>query len=120
VQNKRAVLVIDHDPQDREFLVSVLTVLGYQVRSAASGRDALAMLSTWRPHLLLVDTTMMASGGTAFLAAKQARPQLHQLPTIVMTASWTSKTGELLPPVAFLPKPLAVQHLLECVSALTS
>jgi CheY-like chemotaxis protein len=52
------ILVVDDVPEQREVATSLLTTLGYQVETAASGEEALASLLDAPHDLLLLDMIM--------------------------------------------------------------
>jgi len=63
------VLVVDDSEVNRELLVRMLTLKGYQVESIASGAHALAMLETHDFDVLLVDCIMPEMDGYALARA---------------------------------------------------
>jgi signal transduction histidine kinase/ActR/RegA family two-component response regulator len=67
-----SVLVVDDDPDARHVASRMLAGAGASVRSAASGADALALLATYSPDLLLSDIAMPEMDGYQFLAAARA------------------------------------------------
>ena len=52
------ILVVDDDPQVRATIVRSVAALGYEVREAAGGRAALAMVEAKRPGLVILDYVM--------------------------------------------------------------
>jgi two-component system, OmpR family, KDP operon response regulator KdpE len=49
------VLVVDDEPQIRRFLRTSLSVHGYRVIEASCGREAITLMTTERPELVLLD-----------------------------------------------------------------
>jgi two-component system KDP operon response regulator KdpE len=49
------VLIVDDEPQIRRFLRTSLSAHGYRVIEASCGREAIALTTTERPELLLLD-----------------------------------------------------------------
>ena len=49
------VLIVDDEPQIRRFLRASLSAHGYRVVEASCGREAIALTTTERPELLLLD-----------------------------------------------------------------
>ena len=77
-----SVLVIDDNPQIREVVHRVLSSAGYRVSTAASGQDALALLTDPEvaADLVLTDVVMPGITGNAFAAQLRAmRPGLKVL-----------------------------------------
>jgi signal transduction histidine kinase/CheY-like chemotaxis protein/purine-cytosine permease-like protein len=61
---RRRLLVVDNEEADREMLVAVLEPLGFELRTAASGHDALDLLAAGlQPHAILVDLAMPGIDG---------------------------------------------------------
>nr|WP_157900399.1 ATP-binding protein [Rhodoferax koreense] len=61
---RRTLLVVDNEEADRELLVQLLTPLGFELRTAASGHDALDLLATgYRPDVVLMDLAMPGIDG---------------------------------------------------------
>jgi CheY-like chemotaxis protein len=57
------ILVVDDDQQVRTTIVRGLTALGYAVREAASGADALALIAQQKPQLVVLDYMMPGMDG---------------------------------------------------------
>ena len=79
------ILVVDDDPDLREFLRLTLTSMGFEVTSAANGREALDVLEGYDPDLILLDMKMPVMDGWEFCRAlerRDARP-----PIVVLTAA---------------------------------
>lgn len=49
------ILVIDDEPQIRRFLRTSLSAHGYQVIEAARGQDAMVLVTTERPDVVMLD-----------------------------------------------------------------
>ena len=112
------VLVVDDDPDIRELVRELLERAGYQVSSAAGGRDGLRVLYEMRPDLVLLDVSMPELDGWATLARIR---DLSEVPVIMLTA----RTGELekvrgLKAGAddYVTKPFGRQELLARVEAI--
>jgi CheY-like chemotaxis protein len=61
---RRKVLVVDNEEADRELLVQLLEPLGFELRTAASGHDALDLLvAGLRPDAILMDLAMPGIDG---------------------------------------------------------
>ena len=77
------VLVVDDDPAVHASLVQLLTAPQFDVLGAANGQEAVAVLSSTRCHLALVDVIMPGMDGLATLKALRATQP--GLPVIMMT-----------------------------------
>lgn len=112
------VLVVEDDRDIRGLLADVLTEEGYGVRDAANGHEALQALAEWRPCLILFDLMMPVMDGIAFLARQRADPELARIPVVVVTARGNLLRDAPLQAAAVLPKPFAIDELLETVDDL--
>jgi DNA-binding response OmpR family regulator len=85
VKSTGTILIVDDDPDLREFLRLMLTSMGFEVTSAANGREALAVMDGRDPDLILLDMKMPVMNGWEFcraLEGRNARP-----PIVVLTAA---------------------------------
>jgi two-component system, cell cycle sensor histidine kinase and response regulator CckA len=111
------ILLVEDDRSVREMVATGLTEHGYQVVAAASGEEALTMLSQHASdiRLVLTDLTLPAVEGAAtHLLIGSRRPDL---PIILMSGELesleTPATGLY---AAFLPKPFRLEQLLTAVA----
>jgi CheY-like chemotaxis protein len=102
------VLIVDDEEDIRELLGELLELQGYAVRTAANGREALAMLrSPVCVRFVLMDMLMPELGGLEILASMAADPTLRDVPVCVSTA-----TPDLVPAgIRCLPKPINLGKL---------
>lgn len=57
------VLVADDRPENRDPLIQILQLVGFDTRAALNGQDALNQWQTWRPHLIWMDMRMPVMDG---------------------------------------------------------
>ena len=89
-QRKR-ILVADDDPEVLELVVMELNQLGYEVLTAANGRDALKAASETKLDLVLLDVMMPFIDGY-HLASELTSRRVDNLPRVViMTARSTER-----------------------------
>jgi DNA-binding response OmpR family regulator/nitrogen-specific signal transduction histidine kinase len=67
------LLLVDDDPDVRDIVSHVLSELGYTVREAADGEEALATLADFKPDLLIVDFAMPNMNGAEVVTAARNR-----------------------------------------------
>jgi len=79
------ILVVDDDPDLREFLGLTLTSMGFEVISAANGQEALDVVTTHTPDLILLDMKMPVMNGWEFCRALEGRDACP--PIVVLTAA---------------------------------
>lgn len=103
------ILLIDHDRETRALVEGLIARLGYGVRVAASGEEALALLEGDRPAIAIVEVELPGLNGLAVLE------ELHSafggdLPVILTTAKKDTPldrtAGLLLGADDYLVKPL--------------
>jgi CheY-like chemotaxis protein len=85
VKRTGGVLVVDDDSDLREFLRVMLTSIGFEMMSAANGREALDVMEGHDPDLILLDMKMPVMDGWEFSRALEARGA-HP-PIVVFTAA---------------------------------
>lgn len=57
------ILVVDDVASSRRLLEKLLTPLGFSVRTACDGQQAVALWEAWRPHLIFMDMRMPVMDG---------------------------------------------------------
>jgi PAS domain S-box-containing protein len=86
-QPKYRILVVDDRLESRLLLVQILASIGYQVREAQNGQEAIEVWRSWEPHLIVMDMRMPVMDG--YEATKQIKSHLRGQATaiIALTAS---------------------------------
>ncbi len=114
------ILVVDDTPENVRLLEAVLVPRGYEVLTAASGRDALDLVATGGPDLVLLDVVMPGMDGYAVCEALRADEQTAVLPVIMVTSSSGAEKTKAIEAGAddFIPKPLDHAELLTRVKSL--
>ena len=115
------VLVADDDPAARKLLRRILEPAGYQVREAATGKEALAMAEAERPDLLILDITMPGFDGVEICRTIKSDPTSRLTPVIHITGL-TTREQRLRALSAgsdeFVGKPFDIEELLIRVRSL--
>ena len=57
------IMVVEDVEENRLFLVRLLQAVGFEVRAAENGMEAIALWETWSPHLILMDMLMPQMDG---------------------------------------------------------
>src|ERR1700746_2565035 len=79
------VLVVDDEPEVGAALRDLLLEIGYLVKNAARGDEALRLVDVFQPDVVLLDLQMPGMPGTEVLA--QLRQRHPRLPIIIVTAN---------------------------------
>jgi CheY-like chemotaxis protein len=77
---------VDDDPDILKIVGSILSMSGFAVSSASSGRQAIEMLKASRPDLVILDLKMPEMDGYETCQQLQLDPQLASLPVIFLSA----------------------------------
>jgi CheY-like chemotaxis protein len=115
----RLVLVVDDDEDNVELLVGILALEGAEVRKASSGREALSILATWRPHVLVLDLAMPEMDGCDLLRAIRSDLRHGNLPAIAATAHAFARFKQAASNAGFndlIVKPYDPQELIDLVA----
>ncbi|MCP4691855.1 MAG: response regulator [Desulfobacterales bacterium] len=65
-QAPRRILIVDDKPSNRALLSQMLEPVGFSVRQADDGAEAVHLVEQWRPHLMLMDMRMPAINPSLF------------------------------------------------------
>jgi two-component system KDP operon response regulator KdpE len=87
-ENQR-ILVVDDEPQILRTLSRSLASVGYEIRVASDGEEALVILSEWTPDLVITDLMMPKIDGLELCQRLRAR---SSIPIIVLSASSEART----------------------------
>ena len=98
------VLVVDDDPDVREFIGFLLSSRGYAVTKAEDGAGALDQMRRRAPDVVLLDLMMPRVEGRDVLRGMTADPMLSRVPVIVISGA--SDLGPELDSCVVLRKPV--------------
>ncbi len=79
------ILVVDDSEQNREALIDILTMEGFQTMGAGDGQSALDIIRAQAPDLVLLDVMLPEINGMKVLQALRADPATRELPVILAT-----------------------------------
>jgi CheY-like chemotaxis protein len=109
------VLIVDDDDDVRETLEIILTDEGLEVMTAANGREALQVLRTRRPDVVLLDLLMPEMDGWQTIDALRAEGLRGEVRVVICTSA-PKDAPEGFPVLA---KPIDLNELLAEVTANT-
>ena len=115
------VLIVDDEPNIVLSLEFLLRNRGYEVVTAFDGDEALALIESERPDLVLLDVVMPKRDGFAVCQAIRARPEWQAMRIIMVTARGRDiecEKGMALGADAYVTKPFSSQELLDQVQRL--
>jgi len=117
--DRRGILVVDDDPDQALELVDLFRDAGFTVGSATGASQAMEILGSQRPQLMLVDLRMPGIDGWRLARLVQALDR--RVAVILMSGDWDAveemrdRDDAIL---AVVPKPLDPTWLLETARAL--
>ena len=107
------VLVVDDDPSIRRLIVAALKRDGYVFAEAPNGREALLLMRSLRPAVVVLDLMMPVASGWDVLEERQQDAELRQIPVILISANRDPEVASAVDKgiCAFLPKPFDIAVL---------
>lgn len=86
-QSVYRILAVDDRWENRQLLLKLLTPLGFEVKAAENGQEAITIWQAWEPHLILMDMRMPILDGYAATKQIKATTQGQATVIIALTAS---------------------------------
>jgi CheY-like chemotaxis protein len=117
------VLIVEDDDAICSSLGEALEEEGFDVETAANGRDALELLRTGKtPSAIVLDLMMPVMDGWDFRHEQLRDPALRDIPIVVVTAAGFSNGSIRMQfgDVTLIPKPVSFFDLLAAVRAACS
>ncbi|MBI5603426.1 MAG: response regulator [Deltaproteobacteria bacterium] len=114
------ILVVDDRPMDRELLKTLLQYARYQILEAADGAEALQMVRTEHPDLVISDVLLPKMDGYELVQRLRADPSTAQTLVIFYTAVFNEQEARVLASevgvTRILIKPTDPQKILDMVA----
>jgi CheY-like chemotaxis protein len=110
------VLVVDDQPENRKVMSRMLEAVGFRIREADDGAEAVASFAEWEPHAILMDMLMPKMGGAEAIRQIRATPAGRTPFILAVSASaFDENRQQALAAGAddFLSKPFREADLLE-------
>ena len=82
------ILIVDDRPLNREFLVTLLGYGDHCLLEASDGAEALELIRTERPDLVITDILMPTVDGYELVSRLRAEPSLADTRVIFYTATY--------------------------------
>jgi CheY-like chemotaxis protein len=122
----KTVLVVDDDPDARDFFITVLEDNGYETVPARDGNEALDRIQEKIPDLITLDVTMPEKSGVGVYRKLKETEEYQDIPVIIITGvsddfkQFISSRRKVPPPNGYLSKPIEPEELVRLVGELTS
>ena len=115
VKTKKRVLVVDDEAAILRIIGTSLRLMGYDVISTGSGKDALKLSETEKPDIMLLDIFMPGMDGLEVLGTLR---KTSKMPVIVFSAHSSSREDALrLGAGDFVAKPFTPEQMGKKISA---
>ena len=107
------VLVVDDDPNIRKLIIAALKRYRYAFSEAGNGKEALALMRSESPDVVVLDLMMPVASGWDVLQARMSDPNLSRIPVIIVSANRDPELSTAIDKgiCAFLPKPFDIGAL---------
>lgn len=86
-QSTYRIAIVDDRPTNRKLLLELLGPIGFELREAENGREAIAQWETWRPHLIWMDMRMPVMDGYEATRTIREHPEGNTTKIVALTAS---------------------------------
>jgi CheY-like chemotaxis protein len=106
------ILVVEDNERNLKLVRDVLQFAGYEVISARSGEQGVALAREHAPDLVLMDLQLPAMDGTEALRILRDDPQTREIPVVAVTAFAMKDDRERALDAGFdsyLEKPISVR-----------
>ena len=113
------VLVVDDEAYIADLLSTGLSFVGFDVRTAGGGQEALSLVRDWRPDLLVLD--VMMPGVDGFEVTRRLRAEGRSVPVLFLTARDALEdkvTGLTIGGDDYVTKPFSLEEVVARVRAL--
>jgi PAS domain S-box-containing protein len=114
------VLIADDVEDNRQLLAQLLTPVGFEVRLATNGAEAIRGFEDWRPHLILMDFRMPVMDGHEAIRRIRATAGGQEPKIIAVTASAMDENRQELMEIGaddFISKPFREADLFQKIHA---
>ncbi len=114
----RKVLLIEDEPNIAEAIRFLLTREGWQVETHGDGADALQVIQSAQPDLVILDVMLPGKSGMDILRDLRALDDMRDLPVLMLTARGQSRDREMAENAGvsrFMTKPFSNAEVLTAV-----
>ncbi len=119
--HRQLVLVVDDSLSARRSLAQFVQDANFEVRSARDGLEAIEIINSKKPDLILADLEMPRMNGLELTAHLRANSATHDIPVVMITSRSTDKhrrEAESMGVNAYLTKPFVEDDLLKQIHKL--
>lgn len=110
------ILVVEHDPAVAAVLLDILTYAGYVAYAASNATEALHVIASHSPTLVMLDTSLRSSRTIGLITTMRAAAQTRLAVILMTTTRAVSMPSSISHSIGYLSKPFEMDALLACVS----
>ncbi len=112
------ILIVDDEVFNRKLLSQLLNPIGFEIKEASNGQEAITLWQQWQPHLIWMDMKMPIMDG--YTASKQIKSTIKGQATIVIAITASAFQEEKNTILAtgcddFIRKPFQEQIIFETI-----
>ena len=122
----KTILVVDDEPNVRDYLANLLEDAGFNVITAGDGHEALTIIKEKRPDFISLDLVMPKKSGHKLLYELRKDQDLSKIPVVIVTAHAQDELGQgdlqdimdnriISGPGVYLEKPVQPLDYVRCV-----
>ena len=118
-QTTQRILVVDDENSISELIATSLKFVGFDVRTASSGAQALQVAEEFKPHALILDVMLPDQNG--FEVCRQLRSGGHNVGVLFLTAKDSTEdkiAGLTIGGDDYMTKPFSLEELVARLRAL--
>lgn len=116
---KHHIMIVEDDPSLRDLFTIVVQQAGYEVTTAENGFEALYLLETEQPELLVLDMNLPVFSGMQIIRHVRNTENLKHIKIIAASANTTAnKSDEAQMADAIFPKPFRNHELVDLIAKL--
>ena len=118
-QTTQRILVVDDENSISELIATSLKFVGFDVKTAASGAQALQIAQEFKPHALILDVMLPDQNG--FEVCRQLRSEGHDVGVLFLTAKDSTEdkiVGLTIGGDDYVTKPFSLEELVARLRAL--
>lgn len=116
---KDTILIIEDNPINLKLVKVLLTTEGYEIHTASNAEEALNLLPTIKPRLILMDIQLPRMDGLELTRQLKADPTYKDIRIVAITA-YAMKNDEEKAIAAgcdgYIAKPIDVTHFAETIA----
>ncbi|MTJ49099.1 ATP-binding protein [Dolichospermum sp. UHCC 0259] len=113
------ILAVDDKPINRQLLIKLLAPLGFEVREASNGQEAITIWDEWEPHLIWMDMRMPVMDGYDATKYIKSTTKGNATAIIALTASVLEEEKAIVLSAGcddFLRKPFAEHTIFDALA----